>query len=309
MPRRSKGARLWLRPARRKGGRVVASAVWIIVDGKQHIATGCIAHETDVAEKRLAEYIAEKYQPARQSRDLEVIHIADVLSIYLDDCGPRVADRDRLERYIARLNEYWGDKRLSEVTNAECRAYTKARGRPGGARADLEVLRAAINHHAKENLHQGTIRVSLPQKGAPRDRWLTRSEAARLLWACWRYREQQTVHRGKLKGNKIETAKRPLLHLARFILIGLYTGTRAGAIASASPYGDIGHSLSILSMGSSIVCRSVGVRPTSDRHPRQYRRDCSRTCAAGFGAVSSPLISSSGKARRSSRSRLRSNEL
>jgi integrase len=264
MPRRSKGARLWLRPARRKGGRIVARAVWIIIDGKQHIATGCVAHETDVAEKRLAEYIAEKYQPARRSRDLEVIHIADVLSIYLDDCGSRVADRDRLERYIARLNDYWGDKRLSEVTNAECRAYTKARGRPGGARADLEVLRAAINHHAKENLHQGTVRVSLPQKGAPRDRWLTRSEAARLLLACWRYREQQTVHRGKLKENKIETAKRPLLHLVRFILIGLYTGTRAGAIASASPYGDIGHSFVDLEHG--IFYRlPVGRRATNKR--------------------------------------------
>lgn len=249
MPRRSKGARLWLRPTRRKRGRIVANAVWIIIDGKQHIATGCLAHEAERAEKCLAEYIARKYEPARHPRDLEFIRVADVLSIYLDDCGSRVADRDRLESYIARLNDYWGDKRLSEVTNAVCRAYIKARGRPGGARADLEVLRAAINHHAKENLHHGTVRVSLPQKGAPRDRWLTRSEAARLLWACLTYHERQTVHRGNLKGKRIETAKRPLLHLARFILIGLYTGTRAGAIASASPYRDTGHSFVDLEHG------------------------------------------------------------
>ena len=78
---------------------------------------------------------------------------------------------------------------LSEVTAAECRAYVKSRGKTGGARADLETLRAAINHHAKENLHYGLVRVTLPPKGPPRDRWLTRDEAAKLIWACWRYRE------------------------------------------------------------------------------------------------------------------------
>jgi hypothetical protein len=41
-------------------------------------------------------------------------------------------------------------------------------------------------------------------------------------------------HRGPDKGRIVETGKYPLRHLARFILIGLYTGTRAGAIASAS---------------------------------------------------------------------------
>jgi hypothetical protein len=137
---------------------------------------------------------------------------------------------------MMRLTEWWGGKTLSDVTGASCRAYTKSRRRPGGARRDLEDLRAAINHHAKEGYHRGVVRVVLPAKGLSRDRWLTRSEAAKLLWTCWRYREIQTIHRGPLKGQRIETDKRPLWHLARFVLIGLYTGTRAGAIASASPH-------------------------------------------------------------------------
>jgi hypothetical protein len=103
-------------------------------------------------------------------------------------------------------------------------------------------LRAAINHHAKEGFHRGVVRVVLPEKGPARDRWLTRSEAAKLLWTCWRAREVQTVYRGPLKGRKIQTEKRPLCHVARFILIGLYTGTRAGAIASASPRREEGKS-------------------------------------------------------------------
>ena len=213
MPRASKGARLWLRPSRRKGGRTIARAVWIIRDGNRHIATGCFEDQAREAEKHLAAYITEKYSPTRHARDIDRIDLADVLSIYLEDCGPRMADQPKLERCIGRLNEYWGDKKLSQVTAAECRTYVKERGKIGGARADLETLRAAINHHSKESLHYGHVRVALPAKGAPRDRWLTRSEAAKLVWACWRYREKQTVHRGYAKGQVIWTDKQPLRHL------------------------------------------------------------------------------------------------
>ena len=248
MPRQSKGVRLWLRPVRRRGSSF-ASAIWIIIDGKRHIATGCLKGQAREAEQRLAAYIAEKYQPTRHARDIDRIDIADVLSIYLEDCGSRMVDQPKLDRCIGRLNDYWGGKTLSQITTAECRAFVKQRGKIGGARADLETLRAAINHHAKENLHYGIVRVALPAKGAPRDRWLTRSEAAKLIWACWRYREKQTAHRGRHKGQKIATEKRPLRHLADSYLIGLYTGTRAGAIAAASPYRKLGHSFVDLDQG------------------------------------------------------------
>ena len=140
-----------------------------------------------------------------------------MLSIYLDDCGPRIADQPKLERTIGRLNDYWGGKVLSQVSAAECRGYVKSRGKSGGARADLETLRAAINHHAKEGMHYGMVRVSLPPKGLPRDRWLTRNEAAKLIWACWRYREQQTVHRGHAKGQPLQrTSDRSAIWLGSF---------------------------------------------------------------------------------------------
>ena len=181
MPRPSKGARLWLRPARRSSGQTVAKAVWIIIDSGKHIATGCFKGQTREAEKRLADYIATKYQPSRLVRDIDQIDIADALSVYLDDHGLAIADQPKLERAISRLNDYWGGKTLSQVTTAECRGYVTARGKTGGARADLETLRAAINHHAKEGLHHGVVHVVLPVKGQPRDRWLTRAEAAKLF--------------------------------------------------------------------------------------------------------------------------------
>jgi integrase len=153
---------------------------------------------------------------------------------------------------------------LADVNGESCRAYAAWRGSEGGARRDLEDLRAAINHHEREGYHRGRVRVVLPEKGLPRERWLTRDEAAKLLWACWRYRETQTVHVGPLKGKKIETDKRPLRHVARFILVGLYTGTRAAAIVSASPLRQPGKSFVDLDTG--IFYRlAIGKRATTKR--------------------------------------------
>jgi hypothetical protein len=86
MPRPRKGARLWLRPERREKGKLLARSVWVIIDGRKHVATGCLKNQAEAAERELAGYIAAKYQPRRKIRDIEEIDIADVLSIYYDDC-------------------------------------------------------------------------------------------------------------------------------------------------------------------------------------------------------------------------------
>jgi integrase len=193
------------------------------------------------------------------------IYHAHRYAIYNERSSPQTEITEFADR-IGRLNDFFGGKMLADVNAQTCGQYVKARGRPGGARRDLEDLRAAINHHAREGLHRGLVRVALPAKGPGRDRWLSRNEAAALLWACWRYREVQTRHRGPFKNQMIETDKRPLRHIARFILIGLYTGTRAGAIASASPYRETGRSFVDLENG--IFYRlAQGRRPTKKRQP------------------------------------------
>ncbi|MCA1379525.1 tyrosine-type recombinase/integrase [Bradyrhizobium sp. BRP05] len=248
MSREGKGPRLWKRPA--QGGR---SASWVVLDGGRFISTGVTATAADTkppqeAQEFLKDYIAEKFNPERKLRDVDKIFIASVIKIYYTD---RVAQYDeeteqlkikRLKQACARLNAYFGSKKLGEMSTALTNGYVKKRGGKGGARRDLEVLRAAVRHHAKENLHRAEIHVTLPEKGAARERWLTRKEAARLLWAAWRHREEQTIHRGERKGIKIKTQKYTLRHVARFILIGLYTGTRAAAIASASIHRGTGKS-------------------------------------------------------------------
>jgi integrase len=267
MPRRKQPPRLYLRRARKdKQGKPRAQAVWIILDGNKHIATGCVKDQDRAAQDALAAYIATKYSAARKERDIEVIDVADVLSIYDDDTRFRQVNKAKFDERLRRLNDFWGGRKLADVTGQICREYARARGNSGGARRDLEDLRAAINHHAAEGFHRGLVRVVLPAKGSPRDRWLTRDEAAKLILACWRHREVQVRHRGKQKGLRLPTQKRPLRHLARFILIGLYTGTRAAAIASASPTALEGRSFIDLDRG--IYYRlAQGQQATTKRQP------------------------------------------
>ena len=228
--------------------------MWLIRDGQRDFATGCVGSPADKgppedAQQALADYIVNKYRPTRKARDIEQIDIADVLSIYLDDCGDDQADRKKFEGRISRLNSFWGGRMLSDVSTATCKEYVKVRGNTGGARRDLEDLRAAIGHHASGKSPPRHRQRLASAKGRTSRPMAYTFGSSTLLWACWRHREIQTRHRGSDKGRKLPTDKRPLRHLARFILIGIYTGTRASAIAAASPQRAAGRSFVDLDQG------------------------------------------------------------
>ncbi|WP_371743851.1 site-specific integrase [Mangrovicoccus sp. HB161399] len=134
----------------------------------------------------------------------------------------------RIAYAIVPLVQYFGDLTLSAVTRETCRGYGRSRTKVtkrdpktkepletaplgvGTIRKELGVLAAAISYCKEEGRVVNPPKVHLPEKPEPKDRWLTRSEAARLLRAAWRNPEAT--------------------HLAKFILIGLYTGTRKTAI-------------------------------------------------------------------------------
>jgi hypothetical protein len=80
------------------------------------------------------------------------------------------------------------------------------------------------------------------------------------------FHSMQRISRGPDKGHKVPTDKRPLRHLARFILIGIYRGSRAGAIAAASPIQAIGRAFVDLDRGR--YCRrKQGSVKTNKRQP------------------------------------------
>ncbi|UGY30461.1 hypothetical protein HU675_0050575 (plasmid) [Bradyrhizobium septentrionale] len=84
-------------------------------------ATGCLAGEGRAEHECLAKYIAEKYEPERRLRDIEDIDIADVLSLYIDDCRERQANKVKFDERTMRLAKWWGGKMLSQVIGANCR--------------------------------------------------------------------------------------------------------------------------------------------------------------------------------------------
>jgi integrase len=194
MPRRRSPPRLYLDRIRKQ---------WLIRDGALGIRTGCPETNRVGAEKRLAEYLASKHKPEPSADPL----IADFLLAYSNEHLAATRSAKNGAYNIANLSKWWGDKKLSDVIAANCRAYAKTK-KPAAARRDLEMLRAAINHWHREYGPLPVIpAVVLPDKPEARERWMTRSEAAKLLWHA-----------------------RRTPHLARFILLGLYTGSRSGVL-------------------------------------------------------------------------------
>jgi integrase len=270
MSRSSPGPRLWKRP----GNGVHRNPMWVIKDGNKRISTGVVASPLAIkppqeAECALSDYLLSKHAPNRTPKPVENTSVAEVLSLYHHDKVGGIEHETRRREFVrrvGRLNDFFGRMTLTEINKASCEEYVAKRKAPQGARRDLEDLRAAINYHASLKLHHAVIKVTMPEKSNPRERWLDRSEAARLVWAAWRYREVQSIHSGNRKGRPIETAKYPLRHVARFILIGLYTGTRAGAIATASPFQGLG--LSYVDLTRGIYNRlAKGKRRTKKRQP------------------------------------------
>lgn len=227
MPRPSKGARLWWRDESRKSdGSLRSKAGWFIRDGSRVISTGCGQGESEAAERRLADYISEKYEPDRRPAQVpENAFVADVVSIYLVDVAPGHArPKDTADR-LDRILDHFGTMTLRQINGRVCRDYAKSRTTKAAARRELEDLRSAINHYRKEGYCLAVPAVPMPEKSQPRERWLERGEAARLLWAAWRMTQ-------KWKGQ--ESRRRTGMHLARFMLVALYTGTRSAAICGAA---------------------------------------------------------------------------
>jgi len=194
MPRRKAPPRLYLDPKRQQ---------WIIRDGARFVRTGCTREQLAHAENQLAEYIGEKYAPPATSTPT----ILEVLAAYTEEVLPHRATGKNISYCIGSLSKWWIGKNASDVTAKTCRAYASTKT-PAAAHADLKTLRAALRHWQREHAPLAVQPIIwMPPAGPGRDRWLTRKELARLLWAARRSQ-----------------------HIRRFILLAYYTGSRPGVI-------------------------------------------------------------------------------
>jgi hypothetical protein len=123
MPRQSRGPRLWWRKERRCGRKIIAKGTWILIDSGQHHVTGCFDRkDRQAADEFLAAHIAAKYSPDRRLKDIESIDVADVLSVYDEDCREPQANKVKFDERMGWLVRWWGGKILSAVNGVNCRA-------------------------------------------------------------------------------------------------------------------------------------------------------------------------------------------
>jgi len=194
VPRKSKGARLYLDPTRSE---------WVIRDGTRFLRLGCPEAEHSRAEKILADYLGKKHKPEGGPDPL----IADVLLVYAQEHVPHTRAAANTAYNVNSLAGFFGGVlHVSDITPKRCREYAAGRS-SAAARRDLEVLRAAIRYWSRERSALPSPSFVLPTKSEPRDRWLTRTEAKRLRRAAMKWP-----------------------HLYRFVILGLYTGSRSGVI-------------------------------------------------------------------------------
>lgn len=288
MPRPAKGPRLYLRRGRlhsRTGERL--PDVYVIRDGSTESSTGCGPQQLEAAERALGDYIAAKFKApalaADSRRDPAQVLVAEVVALYSQDkAAVSSLDAATFDRFIANLLAWWGDKTLADVRRSTCQAYAKHRqNQPDArykdpatapkvssetARRELEVLSAAIGYwHGEDTLTTRPV-IWLPDKlESPRDA-LTRSQAARLLKASlgWRLiQEKDKPDRWERRGGSAIANR---AHLRRFILIGLYTGTRHSAMRALLWEEALTQAWVDLDKGM-IYRRGRGERETTKRRP------------------------------------------
>ena len=250
MPRANKGPRLELYgPDTRFGAKAKRGfteyrfyIIWSDAGRKCERSTG--TSDIGVAEGCFRAFLEERANAAEVvnqtagSRRADQMSVADVLDIYGREHAPQTAAPARIGFAIDALLPFWAALKVSDIKGETVRRYMRfrrdhfaareakrvteqtARGRrPPPARnlsddtvrRELVMLSAALKHCHREGYLIDPPAVWLPEKGAPRERHLSRSDIARLLWMA-------------------RKSARSRMHLTLYILIAFYTGARRSAI-------------------------------------------------------------------------------
>ncbi|MFP2871835.1 tyrosine-type recombinase/integrase [Acetobacter tropicalis] len=145
---------------------------------------------------------------------------AECLKRYVDSRRGKVSAIKRLEEAAIPLHEGLGHLRIDQINQREWDRFAAARFKKKGGkltrelvstgtlRREFNVLRAALRRAWKDEFLVRPPEIEPPRDSAPRDRFLTKAEAKKLLDVC-------------------ETP-----HVRTFMAIAIYTGARKGSILS-----------------------------------------------------------------------------
>lgn len=193
---------------------------------------------TGTDERGAAEAFAREWWARHTAAPSE--RIADLWPLYVKD---RIRDGARADRFQANwtaLQPHFGHRLGMAITKDDCRDYWLARKAEGYAdsstKTDLEFLRACLRWYYRDRAPA----VWIPPASAARDHWLTKEQA-------------RTI---------IELADTP--HIKLFVILGLTTGARAGAILDLTWFHPTGKPRVDFEHGT-IDYRPAGRRQTNKR--------------------------------------------
>ena len=199
----------------RRGGRFYVR--WWEGGDHRRISTGT-ADEPE-ARRFLAQFVAGRGTPEPPAHPT----IDAILTGYLEDRKPVVRGYASMETCAKAVRRHLGELQADHLTRERARFYASRRRaegymvgaasarrkkpvQPGTILRELLTLRAALKWAVRESWIPAAPHIEVPRQPAPRDRWLTREEADRL----------------------IASAKAP--HVKLFLTLALYTAGRAGAL-------------------------------------------------------------------------------
>lgn len=197
---------------RHRGGWAI---VWWDGSRRRRVATG--AKDEQGARRFLADF------DARRGRGATPVTCQDALNTYVEAKASKVVAGDRLREAATAVGRGLGHLRLDQVSQEQWDRYARGRvtrpprrGDPakhkprpvstGTLRREFNVLRAALRMAWKANHIAKPPTLTPPPDTAPRDRYLTKDEARKLLAAC------------------------VTPHVRTFLALAMFTGARKGSI-------------------------------------------------------------------------------
>lgn len=187
------------------------SIVWWEGEQRRRLSTG--TEDKDRARQALEDFKSELQRRPNQ------IGMREVFSRYVQSRQGKVQAPKRLKEAVVPLEKFFGYLRIDQINQEQWDRYAGQRIKrkskadqsdqlvsPGTLRREFNVLRAALRRAWKDGFIIKPPELEPPRDSAPRDRYLTKIEARRLL----------------------EAAETP--HIRLFIAIALFTGARKGSI-------------------------------------------------------------------------------
>ncbi|KAA1237108.1 hypothetical protein FHL81_10740 [Agrobacterium tumefaciens] len=244
-------------------GKLTHRGTFYIDDHGEQTSTGCsfgdageYAEAQEAALLKLHEYNVAKFaakaaQGVAKSANIEAenVKIGDLILFYLHGEAEEIAAKPEHRRrehlsQIECLNGFWGERFVSEINKVNSKEYQKDK-KPSVVRNKLILLKSIVNYGAGQSqvkIYEGQLDYHQPSRLPSRGDYYEMDELIAMYKAACRKRHswrEGRKERLEAKGETFEDQEktyhnRVAKHIAKFLVVAAYTGTRSHRIQEAS---------------------------------------------------------------------------